>query len=304
MLTGTGGSAHRRFMGAGRSTNVEILNVIPASAGPRKATFGGGVVHSIRPPGSQNFLSENHFAAIMLAPSPKISAAFASDKLETFDAPLGMLVINPANVESRTIWSSTRENLVVGIRRESMLSLAEQEFDMGAAELRTVPFGTVDPTALSLAQMLRDEVARSDRANELLIDSVITIFGLHLLRKYADSRVRPTRVKGGLSEYSARRVRDFLENNFARKLSVADLAGVCDLSPGHFLQAFTKTFGEPPHKYLLNRRLDAAEKLLWETSMTISEVAYMSGFSSQSHLTSTMRRYRHVTPAQLRAPGR
>src|SRR5690606_41789135 len=129
MLTGTGGSAHRRFMGAGRSTNVEILNVIPASAGPRKATFGGGVVHSIRPPGSQNFLSENHFAAIMLAPSPKISAAFASGKLETFDAPLGMLVPNPAHLESRTTWASTRANLVAGIRRASRRAPAEQAFD-------------------------------------------------------------------------------------------------------------------------------------------------------------------------------
>lgn len=304
MLTRTGGGLHRRFTGISRSANAKILDVIPAGAGPRKTTFRGGVVHSIRPPGSQTFLSENHFAAVMLAPSPKISGAFAGDKLETFDAPLGMLVINPANVESRTIWSSTRENLVVGIRRESMLALAEQEFGAGTAELQTVPFGTVDPAALSLAQMLRDEVARSDQANELLIDSVITIFGIHLLRKYADSRGRPTRVRGGLSEYGARRVRDFIENNFARKLSVADLAAVCDLSPGHFLQAFTKTFGEPPHKYLLLRRLDAAEKLLCETGMTISEVAYMSGFSSQSHLTSTMRRYRHVTPAQLRGQGR
>ncbi|WEX09531.1 AraC family transcriptional regulator [Chelativorans sp. AA-79] len=51
----------------------------------------------------------------------------------------------------------------------------------------------------------------------------------------------------------------------------------------------------------MNLRLSFAEKLLVETEMTIAEVAYLSGFSSQSHLTSAMRRYKKVTPALIRS---
>lgn len=300
MLKYMDGSLHRRLMGSPRGANTKILDVIPAEVGPRKTSFRGGAVYSIRPPGTHDFHSMGHFAAVMLAPSPRISAAFASDKLQTFDAPKGMLVINPANVESRVSWSFPRENIAIAICPHSLLELAEQEFVTGSTDLRPVSFGKLDFTALSLARMLRTELMSGDDANELYVDSVITLFSIHLLRNYSDNRKQPPQVKGGLSALHARRVREFLEENVASKISVAELAAVCSLSPGYFLQAFTRTFGEPPYKYLLNLRLDMAEQLLCETEIAISEVADLSGFSSQSHLTSTLRRYRNITPAQLR----
>jgi AraC family transcriptional regulator len=51
---------------------------------------------------------------------------------------------------------------------------------------------------------------------------------------------------------------------------------------------------------LINLRLAAAERLLGESDLSIAAVAYASGFSSQSHLTTTMRKYKNLTPAQLR----
>jgi AraC family transcriptional regulator len=96
-------------------------------------------------------------------------------------------------------------------------------------------------------------------------------------------------------------VRDFLWENLSRKVSVADLAALCDLSPGHFMRSFNSTFGQSPHQYLLHLRLSAAEMMLSQSDLPITEVAYRSGFSSQSHLTTAMRRYKNITPAQIRA---
>jgi AraC family transcriptional regulator len=50
-----------------------------------------------------------------------------------------------------------------------------------------------------------------------------------------------------------------LHTNFRQKVSLAELAAVCDLSPGHFLQVFTPQFGLSPHQYLIDLRLAAAE---------------------------------------------
>ncbi|RUT91735.1 AraC family transcriptional regulator, partial [Mesorhizobium sp. USDA-HM6] len=75
----------------------------------------------------------------------------------------------------------------------------------------------------------------------------------------------------------------------------------CDLSPYHFARAFSKTFGVSPHRYVLILRLDFAEKLLADRRMSITDIADLSGFSSQSHLTTTMKKYRNVTPQQVRA---
>lgn len=107
-------------------------------------------------------------------------------------------------------------------------------------------------------------------------------------------------VKGGLSVHSARRVREFLDENFTRKIALAEMAAVCALSPYHFMRAFSRTFGMPPHQYVLDLRLGFAERLLADSRMTIADIAHLAGFSSQSHFTTVMKKYRQVTPLQAR----
>ncbi|CAN7363946.1 helix-turn-helix transcriptional regulator [Mesorhizobium sp. LjRoot246] len=116
----------------------------------------------------------------------------------------------------------------------------------------------------------------------------------------ANSRQPTLNAKGGLSVRSTRRVQEFLDKNFTRKLALAEMAAVCGLSPYHFMRAFSRTFGVPPHQYVLDLRLDLAEKLLADRRMTIADIAHSCGFSSQSHFTTAMKKYRQVTPLQLR----
>lgn len=284
---------------SGPSPTLQILNVIPESAGPRKATERGGAIYSIREPGSQAVLAENHFAAVMLAPAPRNQAALGSDRLLDYDAPIGALVVQPANVEGRAIWSSTRESMIIAIRPDSMAELAASELDIGRVELQPPAFGTVDLMALRIAQLLKMELIRRETASELYVDSLVTLFGCHLLRTYSEVKRPPVKVYG-LSASRARRVLEYLNENLSRKLTIAELAAVSGLSPFHFIRAFAKTFGQAPHQYLLVLRLTLAEKLLVEGNLSIADIAYLSGFSSQSHLTVAMKRYRHTTPAEIR----
>ncbi|MCT7375143.1 helix-turn-helix domain-containing protein [Chelativorans salis] len=222
-----------------------------------------------------------------------------SDKAKTFDAEAGTVVVNPANMESKVEWLSSRENTVVAIEPDCLLDLAAQELNGGDVEIRPT-MGTIDPAALHMAELLKAEMTRGEPPNELYIDSLIVLFGIYILRHHSSAAKRPAPAKGGLSNHAARMVQEYLDEHFARKLSVAELANVCKLSPGHFIPAFSQTFGQPPHRYLVDRRLAFASKLLLETKMTIAEVAYLSGFSSQSHLTSAMKKYKRITPARMR----
>lgn len=236
----------------------------------------------------------------MLALAPRVRATLGSDRAQVYDAPVGGIAINPANVDSSLTWSSTRENAVIALTPESLLELAAHEFDVGCADLQPPPFGTVDPWALQIAKLLKAELTQPEPPNELYVDSLITVFGIHLLRNYAEVRKLLPIVRGGLSVRSARRVEEFLNENFSRKLSVAELAAVSGLTPRYFIEAFTRTFGERPHQYLVRRRLAFAEELLLRGNLAIDDVAQLSGFSSQSHLTSLMERHRKMTPMQLR----
>lgn len=285
---------------ARQRANQCIFSGIPDSAGPRLTTSRGGAVHSLRPPGSQIFKSPQHFVAVMLAPAPGMSASLGCDEVQEFDAGVGMIMIIPANVESRATWSCTVENAVVALPPESLLELAIHEFDTSNIELQPPPFGTIDAHGLQLAQLLKAELTQREAPNEFYVDSLVTMFGVHILRNYAAERTWAASPKGGLSNRSAQRVREFLAVNFSRKMSVAELAAISCCSPRHFIHAFTKTFGEPPHKHILGLRLSFAERLLAKGDLSIAEVAHLSGFGSQSHLTTTMVKHRGMTPMQVR----
>jgi AraC family transcriptional regulator len=229
-----------------------------------------------------------------------MEAGYGGGRLQKFDALVGMIEINPANLESTSHSPDAANYVHIALPPQTLLELAEQELDRDRVDLQPIPFGTVDQKALRIAQMLKAELSEREAANELYVDSLITVFGIHLLRTYANSG-RALKAEGGLPAHKTRRVRDYLQENFSRKVSVADLAALCELSPGYFIRAFSATFGQSPHQYLLHLRLGAAEQLLAARDLPITEVAYLSGFSSQSHLTTAMRRYKGTTPAQIRA---
>ncbi len=281
-------------------TDRYVFDIIPESAGPRKATMRGSVISSVREPGSQTFLAKEHAMGIVLAPMRGLRASLGSDKITQYDAPVGSLIINPADVDSTLAWSETRENLVVAIPPQILSELALQEFGLANVELEPPAFGTVDPIALGIAQRISVELTGKATPNELYLDSLVTLFSTHLLRTYANNMRQLPSPRGGLSAKSARRVEEYLHEHFTEKVHVAELAAVAGISPNHFIVRFAKTFGMPPHRYLINLRLDLAEKLLAEGEIAIAEIAYMAGFSDQSHLATTMKRYRGRTPTELR----
>lgn len=95
-------------------------------------------------------------------------------------------------------------------------------------------------------------------------------------------------------------IRRYVMENLHRKISVQDLAGVACLSVSRFHEMFREVTGVTPHQFLLQTRLDQAAQLLMSTSLSVSEVSYRTGFSSQSALTNALRKHRGATPTKLR----
>lgn len=96
-------------------------------------------------------------------------------------------------------------------------------------------------------------------------------------------------------------IRRYIMENLHRKISVNDLAGVACLSASRFHEMFRDATGVTPHQFLLQIRLEQAVQLLTGTPLSVSEVSYRTGFSSQSALTNALRKYRDITPTKLRS---
>jgi AraC-like DNA-binding protein len=61
---------------------------------------------------------------------------------------------------------------------------------------------------------------------------------------------------------------------------VRRLARVSGVSEAHFARSFKQAFGLPPHRYLLTRRIERAMALLRETDLSITDVAFQTGWRS------------------------
>ena len=117
---------------------------------------------------------------------------------------------------------------------------------------------------------------------------------------------RPAR--GGLCPWQIRKVTSHIEAHLDRPIRNEDLATIVRLNPSHFGRAFRDSFGEPPHEYVIRRRVERAQGLMLSTDASLSEIALDCGLADQSHLTRLFRRIVGESPrvwrrARLGAPA-
>jgi AraC-like DNA-binding protein len=92
-------------------------------------------------------------------------------------------------------------------------------------------------------------------------------------------------------------VRDYLEANFAKTVTLTQLAGISGVSPFHLSRQFRARYGLPPYMYLELVRVNRAREML-RRGEPISRIAFATGFSDQSHLTRRFKRVVGVPPGQ------
>jgi AraC family transcriptional regulator len=109
---------------------------------------------------------------------------------------------------------------------------------------------------------------------------------------------------GALAGWQIARVRAFVEENLHSNIDTTDLSAVAQRSPAHFSRLFKQAFGEPPHAYVIKRRLERACHLMVTTSESLSEIALSAGFSDQSHLCRLFRRAFGQSPSIWRRQHR
>jgi len=90
-------------------------------------------------------------------------------------------------------------------------------------------------------------------------------------------------------------LREYIADNYAERISLADLAHLVDLSAYHLSRVFTGEVGMPPHAFQTQVRVANAKRLLRGGS-AILQVALETGFADQSHLTRCFTRFVGLTP--------
>jgi AraC-like DNA-binding protein len=97
------------------------------------------------------------------------------------------------------------------------------------------------------------------------------------------------------------RAKDLADARYFEPLGVDDLAHAAGLSRAHFSREFRRAFGEPPHAYLLTRRLERAAALLRTTDRSVADICLSVGLQSIGSFTTSFKRAFGVTPTAYRA---
>lgn len=84
---------------------------------------------------------------------------------------------------------------------------------------------------------------------------------------------------------------------------VTRLARISHVSSAHFARSFKEAFGVPPHRYLLTRRIERATTLLRDTDLSITEIAFETGWKSLGTFGRTFQDVVGKSPSAVRALG-
>jgi AraC family transcriptional regulator len=157
-----------------------------------------------------------------------------------------------------------------------------------------------DQAVWDTALKLKAEVGNSDPGSRQYAEalSLVLMHELIRLEQTTSGAARPLR--GGLPAWQQKRVAEFIQVHLAEEISLIDLAKLVGLSLYHFARAFKQSFGAPPHRYHMARRMDRARSLLQRPGLSVTQIGIQIGFRETSSFTRAFRKFTGLTPSEYR----
>ena len=100
------------------------------------------------------------------------------------------------------------------------------------------------------------------------------------------------------NHFGVRRARDYLHEHWLQSISLQELAAVAGLSRFHFLRAFAKAYGVPPHAYQIALRV---EHVRVQLIRGVPPAQIEAGFADQGHLSRHFRAIIGVNPGRYQS---
>jgi AraC family transcriptional regulator len=182
------------------------------------------------------------------------------------------------------------------------MALEEFAYENHTAAVNTLtwPHCEMDATLKHLGMAVLSAMQRGDPPPKIFLDSIGQTILAHATGVYGGVQAHSGLMPGHLAPWQARRAKEFLSANLYGDVPLASVAAECNLSASHFAHAFRRTFGRPPHRWLMERRIDAVKNLLLTSRLSLAEVASTCGFADQSALNRSFKRIFGESPGQWR----
>jgi AraC family transcriptional regulator len=156
-----------------------------------------------------------------------------------------------------------------------------------------------DTGVWDIAMKLKTLIEGAGAVDRLYCESLGVVLA-HEVASLGSGRPRVGRaVRGGLAGWQQRVVASYIEEHVAEEIPLATMARLARLSPYHFSRAFKQTFGIPPHRFHVHRRIERAKSLLRSSVASVTSVGMDVGFSEASAFSTAFRKVTGMTPTEF-----
>ena len=122
---------------------------------------------------------------------------------------------------------------------------------------------------------------------------------LRLLKEMEDLEYRASLPKP-VSQERIQIMMDYIHQHYGEKITLEQIAASAAVSKRECLRCFQSCIQKAPFAYLLDYRVQVAERLLRTTDLPITEIAMQTGFSGSAYFSKIFKELRHVSPSQYR----
>jgi AraC family transcriptional regulator len=165
------------------------------------------------------------------------------------------------------------------------------------------PMCSHDPFVEFVFRQILREMTCGDSISRTMLSALGQQLVTGLLRRHSSISGSPAlspRLGAGYHDWRLRRTIAYLEAHLADELDLGEIAASVCLSVPRLAALFRNATGEPPRRWLMNRRFARACELLVTSSLSVTEIAHQCGFASSQHLATVMRRRHAITPSGFR----
>jgi AraC family transcriptional regulator len=165
------------------------------------------------------------------------------------------------------------------------------------------PMCSRDPFVEAICRQILHEMSMRDGCSRMMFESLGQQLAVRLVRRHSSLSGSPVFAENsgpGYRDWRLRRAIEYLEAHLSDDVGLTELADIVGLSTARLTALFREGTGEPPHRWLMNRRFARALELLANPSLSITEIACRCGFASSQHLATVSRRRLAMTPTDYR----
>ncbi len=132
------------------------------------------------------------------------------------------------------------------------------------------------------------------------IAAIYKLLGVILDNNLYQSTANNKTVPGDKSIMKLKKILSFIRENYDRQITLEDMAKEAEFSVKYFGAYFKNMTDKTPFDYLNEYRIEKAARMLLNSDMNVTDIAYSCGFNDLSYFIKTFKKINKISPGKYR----